>query len=530
MTESAPPTGVTIDRRGIAAAALIIAVGNVASRVLGLARESTITHVFGATGAVSAFRAASSGYNLLYELLIGGLISSALVPVLSEYAGGDRREFRRLVGSLATLLTLAAAVVIVVLEIGAPALTWLMAGGFPPELRGLTTDMIRLVLPAVLLMGLAGVFSAALYAVQQFAYPAFMASLVNLSMIVAALAFAGTLQVRALIVGMLVGSLAQLLLQGIGLRRAGVAPLFAWRHPAIRRVLALAAPVLLSLLVGQAQVVIDRNLASRTGEQSMAWMANATTLVQFPLGLVASAISLAALPTLARLAANKDGHPAFLSTLSFSLRLVLLLVVPATALLAVLGRPAIALLFEHGAFTPNDTTVTEAALRLYLIGLPFAAIDQCLILAFYARGDTLRPALVGIGAVGIYLAVALSTIGTLGMYGLVLANSAQWFAHAATMLVLTRLRLGGLRDRALRRSVWQVLAGAAAMTLFAAAALRGVVAVGSSGAVAELLLVLVPGCVGAAAYVAALRLMGNEELVSFATFLRGKLAGLARGA
>lgn len=524
------PTTAAVDRRAIAGAAAIIAVGNVASRVLGLVRESTITHMFGATGAVSAFRAASSGYNLLYELLIGGLISSALVPVLSEYAGGDRREFRRLVGSLAGLLAVAALAVIVVLEVAAPALTWLLAGGLPVELRQLTTDMIRLVLPAILLMGLAGVFSAALYAVRQFAYPAFMASLVNLSMIVMAIGFATRWQVRTLVIGMVIGSLAQLLLQGVGLYRAGALPLPSWRHPAVRRVLTLAAPVIFSLLVGQAQVVIDRNLASRTGEQSMAWMANATTLIQFPLGLVASAVSLAALPTLSRLAASEDGHAAYLSTMAFALRLVLLLIVPATALLAVLGRPTIALLFEHGQFTPQDTAVTEAALRLYLIGLPFAAIDTCLILAFYARGDTLRPALVGVFAVGIYLAVALSTIGTLGMYGLVLANSAQLFSHAVAMLALARWRLGGLRDGAIGRSLAQVLAAALLMAAITLGALYLVEAAVPGGALGEALAVLVPGCVGAAVYVVALRLIGNEELVSFATFLRSKVPGLARGA
>lgn len=131
---------------------------------------------------------------------------------------------------------------------------------------------------------------------------------------------------------------------------------------------------------------------------------------------------------------------------------------------------------------------------------------------------------------GIYLAVALSTIGTLGMYGLVLANSAQWFAHAIAMLALTWRRLGGLRDRALARSPVQVLAGAVLMVLATQAALRVTRTLALQGGLGEVLLVLLPGCVGAAVYALALRLMHNNELMSFATFLRGKALGQARGA
>ncbi|MGQ9553296.1 MAG: murein biosynthesis integral membrane protein MurJ, partial [Anaerolineae bacterium] len=479
------------------------------------------------TGAVSAFRAASSTYNLLYELLVGGLISSALVPVLSEYAERDRYQYRQLLGSLILLLSIGVSGIVVVLEAAAPLVTWLISPGFGSELKVLTTVLIRTMLPAVLLMGLAGLLSAALYALQEFAYPAFMAAIFNAAIIVCAIVFRQQFEVRALALGVLIGSAAQLLLQIAGLRTRSVQPLWAIFHPAVKRVIVLSAPVLASLVIGQAQVVIDRNLASRTGEQSIAWMANATTLIQFPLGLIAAAISLATLPRLSRLASVGDNAP-FLATLAFSLRLVVVLILPATAMLLVLGTPLIRLLFEHGRFLPSDTVATANALQLYVIGLPFAAIDQSLILAFYARHDTLRPALVGIAAVGIYLAVALSTAPALGMLGLVLANSAQWFGHAMLMIVLTRARLGRLSGYRLVHNLGQVTIGSLVAAAVMAIALR-LLSVASLPTIGqEALLVLVPGTCGAASYAAIMWSLRNEETISLFRFLQARARSLSR--
>ncbi|HEX9075995.1 MAG TPA: lipid II flippase MurJ, partial [Anaerolineae bacterium] len=190
-----------------------------------------------------------------------------------------------------------------------------------------------------------------------------------------------------------------------------------------------------------------RYLVSFTGSQSLAWMQDATVLIQFPLGLVSTAISFAILPELSRQAAG-DGpssttSSSFHSTLAFGIKLVLLLILPAAIGLFVLARPIVALLFERGAFTANDTFWTSTSLQFYLLGLPFAAVDQPLVFAFYARKNTLTPNLVAFAGVGIYLVVALALLRPLGMVGLVLANSAQLTGHALIMLWLTRTRLGG---------------------------------------------------------------------------------------
>jgi len=255
-------------------------------------------------------------------------------------------------------------------------------------------------------------------------------------------------------------------------------------HPALRRILMLYLPIAAGLVVSNGQVAIDRRLASGTGESSIAWMANATTLVQLPHGLVAVAVSLAVLPTLSRLAAQGDVE-GFRLTLGRGLRVVLVLVIPATLGLLILAEPVVALLFQHGQFTAYDTAQTSMALRLYLLGLVFASIDWPLNYAFYARQNTLTPALVGVFSVGVYLVVALLLVRPWGMLGLVLADSAKHLGHAAMMLYLTRRQTGKLADLGLGPSSLKALLASGAMAGAMALVLWGADRLFNMWAVAE---------------------------------------------
>ena len=452
----------------IAGSAGIIALGSIASRILGLAREAVITYFFGATGLVSAFRVAAIVPTMIYDLLIGGMLSAALVPVFSQVADRDGKE--ALWALFSRVLSLVAAVLagaVLLIELLAPQVAWLLGGGFEPGLQAAVTAMIRIITPALLFFGLSGVVTGLLYALKRFSYTALGAAVFNLGIIIAAPLLKGQIDVYSLAVGVLLGALLQLSIQLPGLRGTRLRFAFDLSHPALRRILALYLPIAAGLIISNLQIAIDRRLASTTGDSSIAWMANATTLVQLPHGLVAVAIALAVLPTLSRLSAAGN-HEGFRRTLGQGLRLVLVLIVPATLGLLVLARPAVALLFQHGQFTAADTFQTAWALRFYLLGLVFASIDWPLNYAFYARQDTLTPALVGVFSVVVYLVVALLLKGPLGMFGLVLADSAKHFSHALTMLVLTQRRFGGLAG--------QKLAHTAGKALLAAGLMAGVMA------------------------------------------------------
>lgn len=287
-----------------------------------------------------------------------------------------------------------------------------------------------------------------------------------------------------------------------------------WSHPALRRILKLYAPVALSLIISNIGIVIDRNLASRTTEQAIAWMMDATYFIQFPLGLVSMAISLAILPTLSRIDVSNN-LKAFTSTVSLGLRLVLALIIPAAVGLLVLGQPVIALVFEHGEFVTFDTAQTSRALRYYLLGLPFAAIDLPLVFAFYARKDTVTPVLVGIAGVLIYLSVgpALAFLLHMGFLGLVLANSIQLTSHAIIMLILFRRRFGGIEGNRIIRTVAKASVASIVMGLCTHLAYRAVVTrLDISRTLHEAILVGIPGAVGAVTYLISASILRIEEI------------------
>ncbi|HJW83427.1 MAG TPA: murein biosynthesis integral membrane protein MurJ, partial [Anaerolineae bacterium] len=451
----------------IARAASIIALGNVASRILGLARDTVKANLFGATGLVSAYEAAAIVPTLLYDLLVGGMVSSALVPVFSEYAQRDRREVWRLASLVITLAVVVLAALALIVELAAPIAARLIGGGLDARLLDQTASLLRVTVIATLFISLSGIIVGLLQALKRFTRPAFSAAIFNAAIVVCALLLGSRYGIASMAIGLFVGAMLQVLLQLPGLRDARLRPAWDLRHPGLRQIGRLYLPVILGLAINQLAIVLSFNLASHANEQGISWMRYATTLIQFPLGLVATAVSIAILPTLSQ---QSGDNASFRATLARGLKLVLVLIVPATIGLLALARPIVALLFEHGQFTPSDTDSVTRVLLFYLPGLAFAAVDLPLVFAFYARKDTLTPAIVGlISNVAIYLVAALAPSALLKrpleVADLAFANSVQWISHALIMLWLMKRRVGGLRGLGLRALTLKALAGSAAMGL-----------------------------------------------------------------
>lgn len=424
--------------------------GNIASRVLGLGREVVLSNLFGASRALEAFNNAVLVTRSLFDLLIAGHVNSAIVPVLSEIdAKHGRASLWRVLAALAGIVVLAlAGVVIVMIAAALPVAR--MIGGDAATVDE-TAGLIRLTAPALLLMCLFALYSGALYALRIFTYPALAAAVFNGTMVAVTLALGGTRQIEAAAVAWIAAAAAQLALQVYGLRSGKLRLSLHWRDPLVapvlRRIGRLYVPVIGSLVV---DLVTTRfftyALAARAlidhGNNYMQW---ATTLIQFPQGLVATAISAAVLPTLSRATvAERDGlaveGQSFADTLGLGLRMTTVLILPAALALAVLAAPIVQLVFEHGAFTPYDTDITALALRLYVIGLPFAAWDLLLVYAFYARQDTLTPALVGVASLVVYAIAAVLLFPAFDLYALMLADAVKHVTHAAISAVLLARR------------------------------------------------------------------------------------------
>jgi putative peptidoglycan lipid II flippase len=461
------PAGDHSSRRLIKAATFIM-LGNLLSSLLGLVRLQVIAGLFGRSSEADAFYAALKIPQQFYDLLVGGAISGALIPTFVDYSAPDkRRELRRIFSSVLTLVALLTAVVVIALVLLAPLYMRVLVL-FQGSTFDLTVNLTRLVVPSIFLLGLFAVGSALLYALRSVIFASWANPLYHVGIILGAAIGALLLGLHYGIygagIGVLFGAAGEVTLIAIGLARSSVRyrPALDLKHPAVRQILRLYAPVALGLVVTVLGQQIDLHLASGLSKGSVSALAYATTLIGFPTGLVAAALSFAILPSLT--AHATDGNmQEFKRTLRLGIKLGLLLMIPATVGLDVLREPIIALLLLHGHFTLNDVHVTALALLNYSYQLPFLVLDQLLIAAFYARKNTLTPVI--IGAVGwlFYLAVALPLVGSIGMPALAFAQAFQNSAHAIILLILLRRAIGPLAGEGLLAALGKICLASAIM-------------------------------------------------------------------
>jgi putative peptidoglycan lipid II flippase len=508
-------------RRRIVGAASVIALGNILSRGLGLVRDVVIASTFGASAGTDAFVLARTIPNILYDLLVGSVITAAFVPVLVQHSR-DERQFWRLVGAVFSLAGLAFVVLAVALAILAEPLVAIIGSGLRTDAqRELAVTMMRIALVSVIFQGLAGVLTSVLYAQNRFTLPAFANAIYNIGIIVGIVVLARPLGYTAMAVGLVIGALAQFSLQASGLRAFWrvYRPRLDLQDPAVRRILTLVATVATGLLVAAVGQLIDRNLALTLPAGNLTSMEFATRVIQFPLGIVGLAVSFAILPTLSSFHSRADeGQAGYRDTLTFGLKLVLLLMLPILAGVVALSQPLIAVLFERNAFSAADTARTAAILAAYAPMLPLTAVDYLLINAFYARQNARTPVLVGVVCVGIYLVVALTLIGPLGAVGLALANAVQNSSHALILLFLLSRALPGLRlGAALTPFLARVVPAALVVGVVLSLAWPTLAALGG------LIGLVAAGVLGAAVYGALLLALGVSEVRSVVTLVQARL-------
>ncbi len=517
-TEQAQVPTTLSEDAGIVRAAAVVAVGNVVSRVFGLLREIVKSNMFGASPLLASYTVAALVPMTLFNLITGGeMVSSSLVPVFSDYAARDRRpELWRLASSFLTLATIVLCIIVILVEYFAPEIAWLAgARNFEDQsLLPITVQLMRLATPAVLFLSIASILTGLLLSLKRFTLPAFTTAAFNGTIVIVALIRPD--KIDTLVWGILFGSVLQVAMQLPGLRDGRLRPSFNWKHPALRRIVILYAPIVVALIVNQVAIWISYNLAITTGDNAVTYMTYATTLYQFPLGLVVTALSIATLPTLSRLAtayreaADEDAPDAtdrlndYKETLAGGLRLVIALGLPAAAGLFALAQPIIALLLQHGQFTAEDTAITTLVLRVYLTGLGFAAVDQMLVFASYARKDTWRPAMAGVISIAIYTLVAVLLLDSLGLLSLMVADAVKHVIHTAIMLALLQRHVGGLSGYHIGGTVLKSLVAAlvAGLAAAATAGLLGQVLAGELF-LERLVVVTVAGVAGLAAYLAA---------------------------
>ncbi|WP_213875364.1 murein biosynthesis integral membrane protein MurJ [Pseudomonas sp. dw_358] len=399
------------------------------SRVLGFVRDTIVARIFGAGMATDAFFIAFKLPNLLRRIFAEGAFSQAFVPILAEYKQQKGEEATRtFVAYVAGLLTLALSLITVLGMIAAPWVIWATAPGFAttPEKFQLTSDLLRVTFPYILLISLSSFAGAILNTWNRFSVPAFTPTLLNVSMIVFAFFLTPYFHPPVMALGwaVVVGGAAQLLYQLPHLKKIGmlVLPRINFRDTGAMRVMKQMLPAILGVSVSQISLIINTIFASFLVAGSVSWMYYADRLMELPSGVLGVALGTILLPTLARTYANKDRHE-YSRILDWGLRLCFMLVLPCSLALGILAEPLTVALFQYGKFTALDAAMTQRALVAYSVGLLGIILIKVLAPGFYAQQNIRTPVKIGLFTLVVTQLFNLALISHLQHAGLALAIS-----------------------------------------------------------------------------------------------------------
>lgn len=457
----------TTSRRQVARSAGIVMIAFVASRALGLVREIIISNHFGTSADYDAYLAAFRLPDILFQLVAGGALGSAFIPMFTGYlARDDEEEAWRLASATINLLLFIITSLAIVAALLAPQVVALIAPGFPPDQRALAAELMRLMLISPVVFGVSGIVMGILNSHQHFLLPALAPTMYNLSIIGGAVFLSPRMGVRGLAVGVTVGAGLHLAVQVPGLFHLGTRyfPVLGLRHPGVHEVGRLMIPRTLGHAIVQLNFLVNTILASNLPEGSLSALNYAFLLMLLPQGIFAQAIATVAFPTLSAQAA-RDEVAEMRSTLSAMLRTILYLTIPASVGLYLLRVQVTQLLFQRGAFQAGSTDAVAWALQFYVLGLVAHSAVEIVTRAFYALHDTRTPVLIGGAAMALNVLLSLVLIRPLAHGGLALANSIATTLEMIGLLVIIQGRLHGLEGRLTAASLARIGAAATVMGL-----------------------------------------------------------------
>ena len=420
-------------KKNVTAAAVIVLMMNLVTKLLGFVREVVVAQVFGATMFTDAYVVA---YTLPYstQQVIGNALVSVTVPLLTKYIV-DRKDREAdfaanyFMNSTALLMSVIALVGI----IAAPLLVKITAPNLSEATAVLAVRMTRVMFPTIIFFCLGMVLTGILNAHRRFAVSAFAPAFSSIVIILFVELTGNTLGIWGLAIGTVVSFVGFLLIQvppslAVGYRYT---PCLPHHNEEIRTALVSLLPIVLGMSVNQVYYILNRFFASGLAEGSISSLNYGAKLAQLPSGIFVAAIAVAIYPLLSEYAIRND-LKSFENSLEKGLGIIMLLAVPAAVGLMVLRIPIVRLLFEHGAFTADDTLMTASSLLFYAVGLIAYSLIMVLLRVFFAFRDVKVPVIAGLGGILANILVSVLTVGVMGHKGLALATTA---ASTVNMLI-----------------------------------------------------------------------------------------------
>ena len=509
----------------------VVSLLTVVSRVLGLMRDQLGAAIFGASLLNSAFLTAFRLPNLFRRLLGEGSLTAAYLPTLQEelHVRGEPGAFALLNKVVSWLLLITGGLVVLAMALSGrivalallelKAVGWATAGA---DKWLLVADLTVILFPYLAFVCVAAAFNATLNVFNRFTESALSPIWLNLSMILtlggAGLHWARTPlgEIHWLCAGVLLGGFLQMAVPGAVLIRAGWRPRFDLAlSPRVREIALLMAPGFVGTAIYQVNIYVSNLLAYKINDSAATLLFYANRLMELPIGVFAIAVSTVVYPLIARHAVEGK-FETMADDFRKGVRLILLINVPAAAGLALLSRPIVRLLFQHGQFTGDDARLMSLLLALFVIGMPFFSVVNLTVRAFYSVKDTSTPVKVALIDFVVNLVLSLALMHWLGAPGLVLASTTAIIVQSMLLKRALTRRLPAMRFAPLWGSFSKIALGTAVMSGVVAGGWLGLSQT-VTGRMADVIAVagLIPlGCAVYGATLWVLRIEGREEALA----------------
>ncbi|MBU4321318.1 MAG: murein biosynthesis integral membrane protein MurJ [Nitrospinae bacterium] len=457
------------EKRNITKAAGIMSVATFISRVLGYVKDMILAVYFGATGLSDTFFVAFRIPNLLRELFAEGSMSSAFIPVLTEYqTKNGKDEAKRLARITFTFIMIFVGLICLIGIIFAPSIVTAIAPGFlsMPEKFSLTVLLTRIMFPFLLFISLAALIMGALNSRRIFFIPALAPAMLNVSIIVTVISLASKMEqpIIAVAIGVALGGFVQFAFQIPSFLKNGYSmrPEYDLRHPGLKKMSILMLPATMGMAVAQINIFISTILASYLAAGSITYLYYSMRLIQFPIGIFGVAMGMAVLPTLSEHAVKGD-YDKLRDDFSFALRLLFFITIPAMAGLIALREPIVNILFQRGKFDYAATAGTADALLFYSLGIWAIVGVRIVTASFYSMQDTKTPIKVAVIAVITNIVLSLMLMKPLKHNGLALATALASTVNFILLFYFLRKKLERLGARRIIKSFLKIAFASVAM-------------------------------------------------------------------
>ncbi len=505
------------------------------SRIAGLVREIVAASYFGVKGPMSAFTIAFQVPNLVRSLFADAALQAAFVPVFTEQLEKrGRAEAFRVASALVFVIAVVLGLLTALFVLLAPVIMPVFAPGFDQNLTDLTVRLAQILFPIVLLLGFSGLVVGVLNSFDQFAVPALAPLAWNVVIITTLVlltpAFHGQDRIYAYAIGVLLGTIVQLLLPLPWLRRTGfrLVRSFDWRDERVARVMKLMLPVTLGLGLINFNLSVDSIFATLISDEAPAAIDKAFRIYMLPQGVFAVALATVIFPTLSRLVA-RDDHTGLRTTLAHGTRQMLFLLVPTAAALLVLSDPITQVIYQRGQFDAAQTNLVSEALFYFAFSLPFAGVNLILIRTFFSLQRPWTPTAIALANLGLNAVLDAILYKPMGIGGIPLSTAIVSLVTTFSLVLVLRRVLGGLDARATLDAALRI-ALAAGLLALASLGVRELMDSALPGSnAAQLLVIVAAGTAGLVVYAAAASALRIAEAREVAALVRGQLARVRPG-